>query len=137
MRVGAAVTPPLQAADGSGSVPSNVRDQTTYPVSLSSMYSLFELPATSDAGTKSVTPLARHSLREAVEPAALVVEFRRPLQLEPGLRHRLDGDVRVGLQPGRALGIGVGRGPVRPAASDLGERHTPAMSDAAKSGTMR
>ena len=58
MRVGAAVTPPLQAPVGAGSVPSNVRDQMTYPVSLSSMYSLFELPATSDAGTKSVTPLA-------------------------------------------------------------------------------
>ena len=58
MRVGAAVTPPLQAAVGAGCVPSNVRDQMTYPVSLSSMCSLFELPATSDVGTKSVTPLA-------------------------------------------------------------------------------
>ena len=44
--------------DGVGSAPSNVRDQMTYPVSLSSKYSLLELPATIDAGTKSVTPLA-------------------------------------------------------------------------------
>ena len=37
MRVGAAVMPPLQPAVAAGSAPSNVRDQTTWPVSLSSM----------------------------------------------------------------------------------------------------
>ena len=58
MRVGPAVRPPLHVPAGAGSAPSNVRDQMTYPVSLSIMYSLFELPAMSDAGIKSVTPLA-------------------------------------------------------------------------------
>jgi hypothetical protein len=58
MRVGAAVTPPLHVLVGAGIVPSNVRVQMTYPVSLSRRYNLFELPATSDAGTNSVTPLA-------------------------------------------------------------------------------
>src|SRR5687767_6207597 len=58
MRVGAAVIPPLQAPVGAGSAPSNVRDQMTYPVSLSIKNNLFELPPTIEAGTKSVTPLA-------------------------------------------------------------------------------
>jgi hypothetical protein len=57
MRVGA-VRAPLHAAVRAGGVPSNVRDQMTNPVSLSSMCSVFELAATSDTGTKSVTPLA-------------------------------------------------------------------------------
>jgi hypothetical protein len=58
MRVGAAMTPPVHGPVDAASGPSNLRDHTTWPVSLSIMWTLFELSATIDVGTNSVTPLA-------------------------------------------------------------------------------
>src|SRR4029453_7297191 len=75
---------PLQATVGAGKAPSNVRDQMTYPVSLSSMYRLFEPPATSDAGTKSVTPLAVTPCVRPCDPRRWLSRFAVHCNSKPG-----------------------------------------------------
>ena len=67
-------------------------------------------------------------LPEPVHATRLVVECRLPLQIEAGLRERLNRDLVIGPNPRRALRVGERGEPLGAPASRLCERDVPARA---------